>query len=92
MQTEEALINDCLRDSKVSWKFRIPTINNFLIIYMWTLLFSYKIAYFLTVSFLFSVYKQNLRLNNLKTKTAINTKTSVFVICAEAMIYLLLYD
>ena len=40
MQTEKVLINDRLRDSKVSWKFRIPTIHNFEVIYMWTLLFS----------------------------------------------------
>ena len=31
-----------------------------------------------------------LRLNNLKTKTAMNAKISGFVICAEAIIYLLL--
>ena len=29
MQIEIALINDRLRISKVSWKFRIPTIYNF---------------------------------------------------------------
>ena len=40
MQTEKVLINDRLRDSKVSWKFRIPTIHNFEVIYMGTLLFS----------------------------------------------------
>ena len=33
-----------------------------------------------------------LRLNNLKTKTAMNTKISVFVICVEEIIYLLLYN
>ena len=42
-----------------SWKFRIPTIYNFGVIYPWNLLFSYKAAYFLTVSIVFSVYKQN---------------------------------
>ena len=31
-------------------------------------------------------------LNNLKTKTAMNAKISVFVICVEAIIYLLLYN
>ena len=33
-----------------------------------------------------------LRLNNLKTRTATNAKSSVFVICGEAIIYLLLYN
>ena len=33
-----------------------------------------------------------LQLNDLKTRTAINAKTSVFVICVEAIIYLLLSD
>ena len=58
-QIERALINDRLRVSKVSWKFRIPTIQNFAVIYPWNLLFSYKIAYFLTVSIVISFYKQN---------------------------------
>ena len=34
----------------------------------------------------------NLQLNNLKTRTAMNAKISVFVICDEAIIYLLLYN
>ena len=33
MQIEKALINDRLRVSKVSWKFCIPTIYNFAVIY-----------------------------------------------------------
>ena len=33
-----------------------------------------------------------LRLNNLKTRTAINAKMSVFVICVEVIIHLLLYN
>ena len=33
MQIEKALINDRLRVSKVPWKFRIPTVYNFAIIY-----------------------------------------------------------
>ena len=33
--------------------------------------------------------KKNLQLNNSKTKTAMNAKISVFVICVEAIIYLL---
>ena len=59
MQTEKALINDRLCVSKVSWKFRDPTTYNFAVIYQWHLLFSEKVAYFLTVSLFFSVYRQN---------------------------------
>ena len=59
MQIEKALINDCLHVSKASWKFCIPTIYNFAAIYLWNLLFSEKVAYFLTVSIVFSVFKQN---------------------------------
>ena len=33
---------------------------------------------------------ENLRLSNLKTKTAMSAKHSVFIICVGAMIYLLL--
>ena len=40
MQIEKVLINDRLRVSKVSWKFPIPTIYNFAVIYPWNLLFS----------------------------------------------------
>ena len=35
MQIEKALINHCLRVSEVSWKFRILTIYNFAVIYLW---------------------------------------------------------
>ena len=42
------------------------------------------------MSFLF--INKTLWLNNLKTRTAMNTKISVFVICVKAIIYLLLYD
>ena len=59
MQIEKAPINDRLRVSKVSWKFRIPTIYNSAVIYLWNLLFSKKVTYFLVVSIVFSVYKQN---------------------------------
>ena len=59
MQIEKVLINDRFRVSKVFWKFRIPTIYNFAVISPWNLLFSYKVAYFLIVSSVFSVYKQN---------------------------------
>ena len=57
MQIEKALTNDLLRVSKVSWKFRIATIYNFVVICPWNSLFSWKVAYFLTVSIVFSVHK-----------------------------------
>ena len=40
MQIEKALINDRLRVLKISWKFRIPTIFNFVVIHPWNLQFS----------------------------------------------------
>ena len=48
MQFEKRLINGLLRVSKVSWKFRIPTIYNFSVILP-----------FFTISIVFSVCKQN---------------------------------
>ena len=42
------------------------------------------------LSFLFT--NKTLRLNNLNTGTAMNVKIPVFVICVEAVIYLLLYN
>ena len=59
MQIEKALIDNRLRVSKVYWKFHIPTTYNFAVIYPWNLLFSEKVAYFLTVSTVFSVCEQN---------------------------------
>ena len=70
MQTEKALINDHVRVSKVSWKFRIPTIYSFAVIYSW------KFAIFFC---LFT--KKTLRLSNLKTRIATNAKILVFIIC-----------
>ena len=61
MQIEKALINDRLRVSKVFCKFHSPTIYDFAVIYPWNLPFSWKVSYFLTVSIVFSVYKQNFR-------------------------------
>ena len=66
MQTEKTLINYGLRVSKVLWKFSIPTIHYFAVIYRWNLLFSLKVANFLTVSVAFSVYKQNFTAQLLK--------------------------
>ena len=75
MYVEKALINYRLRVSKVSWKFRIPTIYNFAVFtpeicyflkkYFLTvltaniLLLTYFLAYFLTVSIVFSVCKES---------------------------------
>ena len=74
MQIEKALINNRLHVSKVSWKFRSPTIYNFAVIYPWNLLFSSKVAYFLTVSIVFSFKNKTLQLHDLKTRTAMNVK------------------
>ena len=60
MQIEKTLINDRFRVWKVFWKFRILTIYNFAVIYPWNMLFSQKVAYFLTVSIAFSIYKTEL--------------------------------
>ena len=59
MQIGNALINDRLHVSNVSWKFRIQTIYNFAVLYHLNFKFSQKVAYFLTVSIVFSVDKQN---------------------------------
>ena len=71
----------------VSWKFRIPTIYNFVV------------AIFLKSSLLFNSFyclllfiNKTWRLNNLNTRTAMNAKISRFVICVEEIIYLLLYS
>ena len=61
MHIEKALINDRLRVLKVSWKFRIPTVFNFTVIYAWNLQFFEKAAYFLAVSIVFSVNEQNFK-------------------------------
>ena len=85
-------MNDRLRVLKVSWKFGIPTI------YIFCSNLPLKFANFLKepifsqflLSFLF--INKSLRLNNLKTRTAINAKISVFVIFIEAIMYFLLYN
>ena len=59
MQIEKALTIDRSCVSKVFRKFRIPTIYNFAVIYPWILLFFWKVAYFLTVSIVFPVYKKS---------------------------------
>ena len=44
------------------------------------------------MSFVFLLINKTLQLNNLKTRPTMNAKVSVFVICVEAIIYLLLYN
>ena len=51
------MINDRLSIAKVSRKFSIPIVYNFAVIYQWNLLFFKKVAYFLKLSIVFSVYK-----------------------------------
>ena len=90
MQIEKALINDHLRVSKVSWKFRIPTMYHLEVTYPWNLLFSSKVVYFFnSFDCLILFINKTLRLNDLKTRTAMNAKISLFVICVEVIIYLL---
>ena len=57
IQIWKTLINDRLSVSEESLKFHIPPICNFTVIYWWNLLFNS--FYFLTVSIVISVYKQN---------------------------------
>ena len=93
MQIEKALINDHLRVSKVSLKSHILAIYNCAVIYQWSLLFSLKSSLlFNNFYFLFLVISKTLWLNKLKNGTAMNAKLSVFVICIEAIIYMLLYN
>ena len=50
-----------------------------------------KSSLFLTVSIVFSVFKQNFTTQQLKeTRTTMNAKISVLVTCVEVIIYLLL--
>ena len=82
MQIERALINDRVSVSTESWKFCIPTSYSFDVIYSWNLLFFQEVAYFLTVSIVFSVYiNKTLGLNNLKTRKVMNAKISVCYLC-----------
>ena len=60
MQIEKALTIDRLHVSKVSWKFYMPTIYNFVVICPWNLLFSYKIAYFLIILIVFLVFVETI--------------------------------
>ena len=48
------------------------------------------VAYFLTVSIIFSVYEQNFTAQ--KTRTAMNAKISVIALCVKVIIYLLLHN
>ena len=65
--------------AKLPWKLHIPTIYNFLKkqATLWQLL----------LCFLFINNNFTSWLNNLKTRTAMNAKTSMFFICVEAIIF-----
>ena len=89
MQIEKPLINDCfcvsnivktLRSNYLGFCSNLPV--KFDIFLKRSLLFN---------SFLlsFSVYKKTLSLKNLKARTAMNVKISVFVVCVETIIHLL---
>ena len=52
---------------------------------------SKKVGYFLTVSNVVSIYRQNLRLKNLKIRTVTNAKILVFIF-VEAITHFLLYN
>ena len=65
VQIEKTLINGCLFVSKVSREFRIQTMYSFVVIDPWNLLFS-KVVYFLIISIVFSLYKQNFTAQYLK--------------------------
>ena len=92
MQIGKALINDRLPVWIASKTFHIPTIHNFGVIYRWTLLFSKNVTSYVIASIVFLLINKTLRLNNLKTRTAMNTKLLLFVICVGVIIYLLLYN
>ena len=56
-----------------------------------------KFAIFLSISLCFNSFcclfkNKTIRVNNIKTRKAMNAKISVFIICVKAIIYLLLYN
>ena len=74
-------MSDCLRVSKVSWKFRIPFIYNFALYLQYKFAIFLKSRLLLTVSIVFSVYiNKTLQLNDLKPTTAMNAKILLFVL------------
>ena len=82
MQIGKSLINDRLYLSKLSGKFCIPFLPmKFAIFLKNSLLFN-------SLYFLLQFISKTLRLNNLKTETAMNAKISTF----EVIIYLILYN
>ena len=58
MENEKLLINDLLHAWRVSWKFLIPTMCNFLVNTPMNFFFKKKIVCFLTLSIVFPVCKQ----------------------------------
>ena len=68
-------MNDCLRVSKVSGKFRIPFIYNFALYLQYNFAIFLNSRLLLTVSIVFSVHiNKTLRLIDLKTTTAMMQK------------------
>ena len=59
MQIDNTLIHDRLRVSKVPRKFHILSTYNFAVVLHVKFVIFKKVAYFLTVSVVFSVYKQS---------------------------------
>ena len=84
---EKLLINDHLRVSKVSWKFRILTSYNFAVIYLWNIFLKSSPTFQQILSLLF--INKILQFSNLNTRTGMNAKISVFVICVEEIKYLI---
>ena len=87
---KKALMNYRLHVLKGPWKFRIAIICDFPVIYPCYFLEKYPTV--LTFSIVFLYLNKTLRLNNIKTRTALTAKILVFVIFVEAIVYLLFYN
>ena len=82
-------MNDRLRVSTVSWKFQtyLQFCSNLLVKFPIFLKSGLLFKFLLSFQFI----NKTLRLNNLKSRAAMNAEISVFVICVEVIIYLLLH-
>ena len=96
MSKGKSLLNICLKYYDI---FEILTRNfqstlfiDRYIVFVVSIYYLFTGTCFLSVQFLLPVLfiNKTLRLNNLKTRTAINAKTSVYIICVEAIVYFLL--
>ena len=87
-----------MRASKVSENFAFQLFITLQLFYYYLLLINLpvKFAVFFKSRPFFNLFllfiNKTLRFINLKTRTATNAKISVFLICVEAIIYLLLYN